>query len=329
MKKIFALSLFLLGPAAAMAQGARDFKISEVYVAAPDSACCGGEGYRDEYGEVSSWIEIFNTSYTTHDIRSCHLTNNRAVLDKSLSTSERIAMMSPIPKGDARTNLTGKQRITFFADGNVNRGTLHVNFRLKPGVENFIALYDGNGVTLLDSVTVPATLGRGESYARIYNADGDSCSWVVANPEMVTPNAPNEVNGVQDDKVAEWKKSDPHGIAMTIISMGIVFLCLILLYVFFHVFGWILNRISMLNRVKSIRKIHESAAKLVVMAKEGTETKGIEMENYAAAIGLALYEYMGYMHDVESGVLTIQHHQTEWDSKDHVLRQTPPVHINN
>lgn len=334
-----------------MAQGAHDFKINEVYVVSP---CCRhaqmeaaaqdstdaaepvahcGKGkpaeYLDEYGEASCWIEILNTSYTTHDIRNCFLTTRREALNKDLSAPERIAMMAMIPKGDARTNLPGKQRITFFADGHANRGTLHLgnNVQFVPGEENFLALYDGNGITLLDSVTIPA-LPAGHSYARIYNKESDSYEWMVAEGDQVTPNAPNNVGSAGEDKIAEWKKNDPYGIAMAIISMGIVFGCLILLFVFFHIFGWILNRIAKLNRVKAIRKIHEAGEKIVVMAKEGTETKGIEMENYVAAIGMALHEYMGNMHDVESGVITIAHHPTSWENKDHMLRHTPEIHHN-
>ncbi len=324
--RLLSLLSVLLAAFDASAQGARDFKINEIYIAASPDGLNGG--YQDEYGEAGSWIEVANTSYTTRDIRSCYLTNNRSVLDKDLSAPERISMMSLIPKGDVRTNLTAKQRITFFADGNTNRGTLHLDFTLEAGKENFIALYDGNGVTLLDSVTVPV-LPAGYSYARVYDAETEDYVWVKAQPEEVTPNAPNEVDNASDDKVKQFKENDPYGVAMTVMSMAVVFSCLLLLYVFFHVFGWIINRMTMLSRVKAIKKIHESAAKVVVMAKDGTETKGIEMENYAAAIALALHEYQGYMHDVESGVLTIKHEHSSWDSKDHGLRQQPVHYSNN
>lgn len=345
MKKILLFSLALTASASMLAQGAHDFKINEVYVAAP--ACCGSKAaaqpdscaepaapccaaqkvsYQDEYGDSPSWIEILNTSYSTHDIRNCFLTNDRRVLDPDITTPERIALMSVVQKGDERTSLSAKERITFFADGHVNRGTLHTRFTLTPGQENWIALYDGNGVTLLDSVTVPAGLQPNQSYARIYNKETDSYEWVVASGEEVTPDASNEVGTQGEDKVAEWKRSDPYGIAMTIIAMGIVFVCLILLSEFFQVFGWLFDRMAKLNRVKAIRAIHEKAEKLVVMAKDGTETRGIEMENYAAAIALALHEYTTGVHDVESGVITIQHHDTEWENKSHLLRHAPSHH---
>lgn len=342
MKKILVSFITLLSSVAAMAQGAHDFRINEVYVSIPaccqqkaaatdSTECCAEavvDSYEDEYGDTPSWIEIANTSYTTHDIRNCYLTTNRAALDERLSAPDRIALMSLVPKGDPRTVLSAKQRIVFFADNKLNRGTLHLNFTLQPGEENFIALYDGNGVTLLDSLTVPV-LPAGHSYARIYDKDKDDYVWVDAAPDQVTPAAPNQFGDNTDDKTAEWKKNDPYGVAMAIIAMGIVFGCLILLFVFFHIFGWSLNRIAMLKRVQGIKQIHEAGEKIVVMAKEGTETKGIEMENYVAAIGLALHEYMGNMHDVESGVLTIEHHASAWENKDHMLRQTPEIHHNH
>lgn len=319
-----------------MAQGAKDFKISEVYVHAgccaqqADSQACTARQseYRDEYGEPASWIEISNESYTTHDLRNCYITNDRSVLNPDLTAPERISKMSLVHRGDKRTLLAGHERITFFADGRTNRGLLHLGFTLRPGESNWIALYDGNGVTMLDTLLVPA-LESGQSYSRHYNAQSGEWEAAVTEADQVTPDAPNAGTAGGQDKVAEWKDKDPHGIAMAIISMSIVFGCLILLFVFFHIFGWSLNRIAKLNRVKAIRHLHEKAEKLVVMAKEGTETRGIETENYVAAIALALHEYSGAMHDVESGVITIAQHPTEWENKEHLLRHTPEVHHNN
>ena len=160
----------------------------------------------------------------------------------------------------------------------------------------------------------------GTSYALINGG------WEVRENEGITPNAPNTVGG-NADKIKEWKEKDPHGLAMTVLSMGIVFGCLLLLFVFFYIFGWIINRMNRAAQYKAVMKLREQANKVVVIAKEGIETKGIEMENYVAAISLAMHEYLGGTHDVESGVITIQHHATEWESKDHTLRHTPEVHI--
>jgi Na+-transporting methylmalonyl-CoA/oxaloacetate decarboxylase gamma subunit len=239
-----------------------------------------------------------------------------------MSAPEREKLMSLIPAGDPRTSLAAKQRITFFADGHVNRGTLHLNFTLPVGEPFTIYFFDGNAVDLLDSVRVEA-LPAGSSYARVKDAQ-----WQVLEADKVTPNAPNVA--FSNDKIKEFKEKDPHGIAMTLMCMGVVFSCLILLFVFFHIFGWAMNRAAKLARVRAIRAIHEQAVRVVEMAKQGTtETKGIDMETYAAVIGLALHEYFGGTHDLESGILTINQTQTTWADKSHELRVTPQHHQAN
>lgn len=329
MRKILSVISFLIASSAAFAQGAHDFKLNEVYVYTP--ACCQSDSdktcgqqasYVDEYAQPASWIEIENTSYSTHDIRNCFLTINPAVLDKNMSAPEREKLMSVIPAGDPRTSIGAKQRITFFADGHTNRGTLHLNFTLPVGEPFTIYLFDGNAVDLLDSVRVEA-IPVGSSYARL-----DEGKWQVCEADDMTPNAPNVT--YNNDKIKEFKEKDPYGIAMTLMCMGVVFCCLILLFVFFHIFGWAMNRAAKLARVRAIRAIHEKAERVVEMAKQGTtETKGIEMENYAAVIGMALHEYFGGTHDLESGILTIHQTPTTWADKSHELRVTPQHHQAN
>ena len=337
MRKLLSIVSFLIASSAAMAQGAHDFKLNEVFVfgcpkqcpltAVEDSGyvtpsmvkpCQKPEFYVDEYGQPASWIEIENTSYSTHDIRNCFLTINPAVLDKTMPAPEREKLMSVIPAGDPRTSIAAKQRITFFADGHTNRGTLHLNFKLPVGEPFTIYLFDGNAVDLLDSVRMEP-LPAGSSYARL-----DCGEWQVCDADNVTPNSPNVA--FSNDKIKEFKEKDPHGFAMTLMCMGVVFSCLILLFVFFHIFGWAMNRVAKLARVRAIRAIHEQAARVVEMAKQGTtETKGVEMETYAAVIGMALHEYFGGTHDIESGVLTINQQHTTWADKSHELRTTPQI----
>ena len=101
MKKIIISALALVASVSLWAQGAHDFKITEVFVAPQNPTT----GYQEEYGDVTSWIEIENTSYTTHDIRNCCLTTDRKALDENLSAPEREQLMSVIQKGDERTLL--------------------------------------------------------------------------------------------------------------------------------------------------------------------------------------------------------------------------------
>ena len=302
--------------AVAFGQGAYSFKINEVVVSNAD-------GLIDEYGEHPGWIEIANTSWGTNNIRSCYLTTDRRALDKSLSVPERAKLMSLIPKGDERTNLSAQQHIVFFADGHTNLGTLHTNFSLKEGEENFIALFDGNGKTLLDSVTVPA-LGKNQSYARLYDAETDEYVWKVLDSDEVTPCASNVGQGKTEDKVTEWKEKDPYGVAMSIIAMGVVFVALIALYVFFRLFGYIVVFFSKMTRVRAIRTLHDQASKAAVMAKQGMDTKGVDMKIYMAVIAMALHDYEEDVHDVESNVLTYHPDEhSEWNAKGYTMREWP------
>lgn len=315
-KRFLGFFVGLFAVAALFGQGARSLKISEVVT-------CNTDGLIDEYGQHCAWIEIANTAWGTVDIRSCYLTNDRAALNKDLTVPERVKLMSLIPKGDGRTNLEAQQRIVFFADGRTNLGTLHTNFTLDPDKGNFIALFDGNGKTLLDTVVVPP-LAENQSYARLFDADKDRTVWKMLEPEEVTPGFPNRGQGMTTDKVAEFKEKDPYGIAMAVIAMAIVFGCLAFLYVFFRLFGLAVVYMGKLARVRAIRKIREGAHKVAVIAKEGTDSRGVDMETYMAVIGMALHEYENGVHDVESNVLTIHPDEhSEWNSKDNAMREWP------
>ena len=53
------------------------------------------------------------------------------------------------------------------------------------------------------------------------------------------------------------------------IAMGVVFVALIALYVFFRLFGYVVVVLSKMTRVRAIRAIHDQASKAAVMAKQG------------------------------------------------------------
>ena len=116
------------------AQSATSLRINEVLVV-------NDQNYQDDYGLHNAWIEIFNTSFASVNLEGCFLTN-----DKNNPTKY------PIPKGDVLTLIKPRQHALFWADGMPNRGTFHVNFTLDPNKENYIALYDSNGKTLIDDV---------------------------------------------------------------------------------------------------------------------------------------------------------------------------------
>ena len=276
----------------------------------------------DEYGTHHAWVEIANISHSTYNIRGMYLTTDRSVLDKSMSVPERVKRMSIIPNGDARTNLSGRQLLVFQLNSQPTKGSLHLAVKVDPSKPTWIALYNGNATQLIDSVTVPV-LQADQSFARIAN-NGTSADWEVKSGDRVTQGIQN-MTTVSESKVEKFKREDPYGIAMAIMAMGIVFLCLALLWIFFTLFGMFMRHQETAKKVintqpikpitKTVEKTMEVGHKTGVILQEGLKTKGIDREVYLAVIGMALQQYRDDVHDVESGVITIKHRDTEWDDE--------------
>lgn len=299
LRKTLSIALIsLLFVLEAAAQSAGSFKISEVVVG-------NTNGLVDEYGNRPSWIEVANTSWGTVNLQNCYLTNNRKAVE-DMPVRERVKLMSLISRGDSRTKLEAQERIVFFADGCTNLGTLHTNFKLVPGKENFIALFDGNARTLLDSVTVSAEVPAGYSYARVLSESKDGYTWCITPPGNVTPGSANNSGTGREDKVAEFKENDPYGFGMAILGMGIVFSCLISLYVFFHIFGYF------------FKKRNESRKEGNATAESGENGNVVSAESlrevYMAVIALGLNRAMGN-HDEESGIITIKSCRSNWNPR--------------
>jgi len=315
MKRILLSALMMTAMMTMFAQGAKNIRINEVLT---DNR----QNLQDEYGRHLPWVELANTSYTTYNIRGMYIATNRDVLNKELAAPERIKMMSPIPSGDDRSKMSANDHRVFYLNSNPAQGFLHLTTNVSPGAPIWIALYDGNGVDLIDSVSVPA-LEADKSFARI--KDGNM-QWDVKSPEAVTPNTGNYIE-VNETKIARLKRDDPHGLGITVLSMAIVFFCLALLYVFFRVFGLLVSNKRSLKKaattaasvppVNVVTKTTEMAAdvahKTNVMLKDGLHSKGIDREIYVAVIALAIKQYQDDVHDVESGIITIKPHNTLWN----------------
>ena len=131
--------------------------------------------------------------------------------------------------------------------------------------------------------------------------------------------------GLNTEKVEKFKQMDPHGFAMTIMAMGIVFSCLALLWLTFTLFGIVMRHMEMAKKVahqqpikpltKTVEKTLEVGHKTGIILQEGLKTKGIDREVYMAVIGMALKQYQDDVHDVESGVITIKFKDTGWDDE--------------
>ena len=312
---ILCCALLLTGTSAMFGQGARNIVINEVLTNNTASI-------QDEFGEREAWIELENTSFTTYNIRGMYITTDRSVLNPEMSVPERIKRMCVIPSGDSRTNIGGHQHIVFFSNSNPTKGKLHLSLKVPMSEPLWVALYNGNAVELIDSVSIPA-LPADQSYAR------QGKHWSVKSAQNVTPGIENFIK-TDETKDAKLKREDPYGIGITLLAMGIVFTCLAILFLFFSVFGLIMRHMDTAKKVanqqpikpitKTVEKTAELGHKTGVILQEGFKTKGIDKEVYMAVIGMALKQYEDDVHDVESGVITIKQKSSSWN--DEFLQMT-------
>jgi sodium pump decarboxylase gamma subunit len=304
-KIVTLIAMLVLCVNGALADGAK-FRISEVAI---DST-------------KGSWIELQNTSWGTQDFGGFYITNDPAALNPELSAPERIKKMRLVPTGNPFTEVKPQNCIVFKADNKENEGIEHLAFTLHPG--DVVAVYSGNGVSLIDSVTIPANLHEGQSYA----CDFENEKWNFC--QTPTPTRDNNYVKKQSmNKISEFKEKDPHGIAMTILAMGIVFGCLILLYIFFVLFGKVVSAASKKTEQadtapakaakpskasKSSNKEEEIAAAIAV-----TQASSCTADDSLAAALIALTLSAEFAHDEESGVITINQTNSDWADKGSVI----------
>lgn len=319
MKKIgIILSTLVIASLSSWAQGAKSIRITEVMTNNRTSIV-------DEYGKHKPWVELSNTSFTTYNVRGMFLTTDRRVLDTKMSPEERRKFMSPLPNNEPRTTIAGKKSIiiydhTWTKKGTGEAGPFQLNLGIVPNKANWIALYDGNAVDLIDSITTPS-LTSDQSYA----LSRDFKQWAKANGEEVTPGYLSQATGLSKPQML--KKTDPHGFGIAVLAMGIVFSCLALLFIFFWLFGAYMKHKQRIARAtekhanllyktgkKTIEVTTEISHKTNVLLKDGLETKGIDKETYMAVISLALQDYLEDVHDIEPGIITIKPKQTRWNS---------------
>lgn len=298
MKRSITLLVAVLAAAmtmATMAQDRKSLRINEVMVVNDSSIV-------DDFGEHHAWIELFNANFAPLEISSMYLTN-----DKNNPTKY------PIPLGDVNTRIPKRQHVIFWADNKPNNGTFHISFTLTPGQDNWIGLYDSDRKTLVDSVTVPANLAAGHSYARSIDGAGE---WMVrdgSDKDYITPSSANVIKD-KNPKVDEFAEKDSAGVLMTVMAMGIVFCALFVLSLCFVGIGAISKYFARSNKAK---------AKGVEVVE--IDRKDLDSGETIAAIVMALHEHLD-VHDTESTVLTInkvKRAYSPWSSKIYGLRELP------
>ena len=272
----------------------------------------------DDYGEKGAWVELFNSTFAPLEISSVYITtvkfDNPDSIDK--------ALMYAVPLGDVNTKIPKRQHVIFWADSLPTRGTFHTNFVLTPGRDNYIAIYDADGRTLIDEIVVPADLAAGSSYARKIDGEGginDPEAWEVrdgSEDKYITPSSNNIIKDT-NKKVDTFHERDKRGFALTIMAMCIVFTALLVLCLCFMLISKIGEKITRANKMKS----QGLAPKEVARDARPDHDSGEEI----AAIVMALHEHLD-AHDTEQTILTInkvKKSYSPWNSKIYSMRELP------
>lgn len=284
---VFILLLLIFSNSETKAQSGLDLRINEILV-------LNDSNYVDDYGNRSSWIEIFNTAYNSVNMAGMYLTNDPKNPKKYW-----------IPTGDPITRIASRNYLVFYGDNHPTRGILHLNFSLED--TNYLALYDVNGHTLIDEITFPPQKSD-VSYGR--ETDGAE-KWIYL--DKTTPRA-NNYTGIIVTAGEEFVEMDPYGIGMALIAMSVVFIALILLYLVFKN----TRRVYAID----IKKIFKKNEKILPEIKEEQDISG----EVNAAIAMALHLYRSEYHDHEEAVLTIKKvakTYSPWSSKIYSLRRAP------
>lgn len=299
-KRLFLmLALVVAGCLVLPAQSRKALRINEVMVENTP------EGIADEYGAHKAWIELFNSNFAPIEISSIYITND--------STRKKLY---PVPLGDVNTRIPKRQHVLFFADGEPNKGTFHTSFTLTPGQDNWIGIYDADGLTLIDEVTVPASVTAGQSWARTEDGKGDWALRTGGDNDYITPSSANIIKDT-NHKIEDFAERDGNGIGMTVMAMCIVFSALLVLCLCFYGIGKINSILA--RRNKAVSQGNE-APELAEIRSTAHDT-GEEI----AAIAMALRDHLE-AHDTESTILTlkkIRRAYSPWSSKIYGLRELP------
>ncbi len=264
--------------------------------------------FQDDYGVHSAWIELFNKSFGNVNVAGYRL---------KYSDTPGDTITYIVPKGDVLTLVQPRQHTLFWADGQPNRGTFHVNFTLNADKQVWLGLYDSGNKPLSEVVIPAGILQADQSYARV--SDGGS-KWEVKTGENNTYVTPSTNNKTQDKnvKVENFVGKDPSGVGMAISAMAVVFTGLLILFIVFKQVGrisnWFAHRKAGAAKGLSDEEVKEAMA------------KGSTPGEVFAAIALAMHEMQEDVHDVEDTILTInqvERRYSPWNSKIYTLRDTP------
>ena len=299
-KLLLMLVAFMAISTAAFAQGRKGLCINEVMVQNDSSVV-------DDYGLRHGWIELYNSTHASMEISSIYLTN-----DSTKPT------LYPVPLGDVNTEIPALQHVIFWADGEPNKGTFHISFKINPG--ETIYIFDADQETVLDKVTIPADLKANTTFARKADGKGgmNQDAWEVRDggDKYITPSSNNIIVDT-NTKVESFRILDENGFVLTLMAMGIVFCALVVLSLCFYAISKIGSLVSKINKMRSPGVDPKTVSKADAPAHDSGEE--------IAAIVMALHEHLN-AHDQENTILTINKVKkaySPWSSKIYGLRELP------
>jgi len=120
------------------------------------------------------------------------------------------------------------------------------------------------------------------------------------------------------DRMAQ---TDPHGWTLTLISVGVVFAALIVLYFVYSLSGNIFSgKFKRAPKKRATRPGSNPEAEVAAAI-----ALALDMENSGdvyAAIATAVHLYLNdTVHDIEPGIITIQRRESAWNNKSLTFRK--------
>jgi hypothetical protein len=122
---------------------------------------------QDPEGQFDDWFEIYNSTGSAVDMGGMYVVDDTLPLWR-------------IPTGDQATIIPAGGYLVFWSDEDTLDGPLHVNFQLNADGDS-LALYDTDGLTLIDSVTISDQI-TDVSYGRYLDGTPDFYYFNVASP---------------------------------------------------------------------------------------------------------------------------------------------------
>ncbi|REJ84314.1 MAG: T9SS C-terminal target domain-containing protein [Bacteroidetes bacterium] len=128
--------------------------------------------YEDEEDDFGDWVEFYNPGSSSISMAGMYLTDD---------INNRTKFRIPASTSNSSTSISSRNHRVFFLDNETFKGPRHANFKLDSSGD-FIALVASDGVTIIDSVTVPR-LNYDVSFGRMTDGSSTWTYFAVPTPD--------------------------------------------------------------------------------------------------------------------------------------------------